>query len=116
MKLWQEIIFLQNYFKGKFCVENVIGYYKPLIQPIEIAKHYFWVNFYIPPFQGGFRGHHASIENLEKLKKFNLGNITGKRLLLRNCVEPEVGKYILDRIVIKKNKIEEKVDQLKLML
>ena len=29
MELYQEIIFLQHYFKGKFCVENVIAFYPP---------------------------------------------------------------------------------------
>ena len=27
MSLYQEIIFLQNFYKGKFCVENVVSYY-----------------------------------------------------------------------------------------
>jgi DNA (cytosine-5)-methyltransferase 1 len=31
MKLYQEIIFLENYFKGKYVVENVIPFYEPLI-------------------------------------------------------------------------------------
>ena len=31
MKLYQEIIFLQNWFDGKYCVENVVPYYEPLI-------------------------------------------------------------------------------------
>jgi len=31
MKLYEEIIFLQNYFDGKWCVENVTPYYEPLI-------------------------------------------------------------------------------------
>ena len=31
MKLYQEIIFLDNFFNGKYCVENVIPYYDPLI-------------------------------------------------------------------------------------
>src|SRR4030042_5090482 len=26
MELWQEIIFLTNFYKGRFCVENVISY------------------------------------------------------------------------------------------
>ena len=41
MSLWQEIIFLKHWFKGKFCVENVITYYEPLIHPIECNNHYF---------------------------------------------------------------------------
>src|SRR6056297_2950344 len=31
MKIYQEIIFLDNYFKGKYVVENVIPFYEPLI-------------------------------------------------------------------------------------
>src|SRR5690606_22322754 len=33
MKLYQEIIFLQYNFDGKWVVENVNPYYKPLIEP-----------------------------------------------------------------------------------
>lgn len=33
MKLYQEIIFLKHFFKGKYCVENVKSYYNPLISP-----------------------------------------------------------------------------------
>jgi len=33
MKLYEEIIFLDNWFDGLYCVENVIGYYDPLIKP-----------------------------------------------------------------------------------
>ena len=47
MKLWQEIIFLQQFYKGLFCVENVIGYYEPLIMPIQLGRHYLWSNFKI---------------------------------------------------------------------
>src|SRR3990167_7814748 len=31
MKLYEEIILLTYHFKGKFVIENVIGYYEPLI-------------------------------------------------------------------------------------
>ena len=41
MKLYQEILFLQNYCKAKWVVENVIGFYKPLIPPQEVSKHYY---------------------------------------------------------------------------
>jgi len=46
MILYQEILFLQHYFKGKYCVENVISYYEPLIKPQELSSHYFWSNFF----------------------------------------------------------------------
>src|SRR5690606_6356816 len=31
MALYQEIIFLKHFFKGKYCIENVNPYYTPLI-------------------------------------------------------------------------------------
>jgi len=40
MKLYEEIILLQTFFKGGFVVENVKGYYKPLIEPKQIGRHY----------------------------------------------------------------------------
>jgi len=45
MSLYQEIIFLQNFYKGKFCVENVVSYYEPLIKPVKIGRHFLWSNF-----------------------------------------------------------------------
>lgn len=47
MKLYEEILLLKYYFSGKWCVENVNGFYKPLIKPTEINRHYFWCNFHI---------------------------------------------------------------------
>jgi DNA (cytosine-5)-methyltransferase 1 len=47
MSLYQEIIFLNQFCKGLFCVENVVGYYEPLIKPVEIGRHYLWTNFRI---------------------------------------------------------------------
>lgn len=45
MKLYEEIIFLSKWFYGKYVVENVIPYYKPLVHPsVEIDRHYFWSN------------------------------------------------------------------------
>lgn len=101
MELYQEIIFLTHFFKGKWCVENVIGYYEPLIKPQVMAKHYFWTNFLMTNFVGTDRG--IGVENeVEVMKEklgFDLSPYKGvdKRLLLRNCVEPEVAKHILDQ-------------------
>lgn len=96
MKLYEEILFLQGYFKGKYCVENVISWYKPLIPPYEINKHYFWTNFFIHPIPKESRDHMADIKVLEDRKGFDLSKYTGidKRKALRNCVEPETGLHI----------------------
>lgn len=51
MKLYQEIILLQSFFKGKYVIENVKPYYKPLINPtFSIDRHNFWSsNFILTP-------------------------------------------------------------------
>lgn len=99
MKLYEEIIFLQNYFRGKWCVENVVSYYEPLIRPQEIGRHYYWSNFLIPPWTTKTRGHYDSLEKLSERKGFDLSKYNlskdAERLALRNCVEPEVAKHIL---------------------
>src|SRR3990167_2962469 len=41
MGLYQEIIFLKHWFMGKWIVENVKGYYNPLIEPKLIDRHFF---------------------------------------------------------------------------
>ena len=98
MKLYEEVLLLQGYFKGKYCVENVISWYKPLISPQEFESHYFWTNFIIVPYNSkGIREHFSSMDVLSERKGFNLDKYNiNKRLALRNCVEPEVGKHILD--------------------
>jgi len=97
MNLYQEILLLQNFFEGKWCVENVISYYQPLIPAQEIANHYLWANFVIANYKTEKRGARENKEYLAKRKGFNLGdNVKGKRQLLRNCVEPELGKHIFD--------------------
>ncbi len=48
LKLYEEIIFLQNYFAGKYCVENVIPYYEPLITAQKRGRHLYWCNFKLP--------------------------------------------------------------------
>lgn len=99
MKLYEEILFLQGYFNGKYAVENVRSWYKPLIQPQEIGKHYFWTNFYIRPLEKESRKHMTLIKSLEEYKGFNLSkykNIGRKDVILRNCTEPELGLHILN--------------------
>jgi len=101
MKLYEEIIFLQHFFKGKFVVENVISYYNPLIQPIEICNHYFWTNFMIGSFPATSRDHDSSMEKLAEKKGVDLSvfnNHVGvdKRKILRNCVQPHLGLHILN--------------------
>lgn len=102
MDLYQEIIFLTHYCKKKWVVENVIGYYDPLIKPFESGKHYFWSNFHISNYKIKNRGHHLNINDKQKKLGFNLDNFKiknyGRRKdqILRNCVEPELGRHIFN--------------------
>ena len=46
LKLYEEILFLQHYFKGQWVVENVKPYYKYLIDPtFTLGRHPYWSNF-----------------------------------------------------------------------
>lgn len=97
MSLYQEILLLTNYFRGKWCVENVIAFYPPLILPHEIGGHWFWTNFLLRDYVAENRDHYGTIESLGKRKGFDLtGYKIDKRQALRNCVEPELAKHILD--------------------
>lgn len=101
MSLYQEIIFLNSHFEGKWVVENVKPYYEPLIKPTsELQRHYFWSNFDLPEIE--FKSdkiRSAQIPDLQLLHKVDLTNykISNKRQVLRNCVLGEVGAYVLER-------------------
>ncbi|GAG76080.1 unnamed protein product [marine sediment metagenome] len=115
MKLYQEIIFLDNFFKGQYCVENVISYYDPLIKPIEHDRHYFWTNFKIgfKRQQNGQNILRGSTENAiinKGLQDFTIENVN-KRLVVNNAIHPETGLYILNcarGIITKQN--EKQID------
>jgi len=120
MTLYQEIIFLQSWFKGKYCVENVIPYYNPLIPAQQYHRHLFWCNFKIrttskknPPKQINIKAqkgkkqkpwiqnddidYMAKLLGFDKIKKrvyLNGNHSPGQ--LFRNAVHPEVGLMILN--------------------
>lgn len=99
MTLYQEIILLKHFCKGLWVIENVIPYYKPLIAPdIELHRHYFWNNFYIPKIKIKDNRKHTEITGSSIIYGFDLSDyeIENKRKLLRNMVNPEVANYILD--------------------
>lgn len=111
MRLYQEIILLNHFFKGKYCIENVKSYYKPLIIPQQIGRHYFWSNFKIDDLNvayqiGTFNRkcskktqrkaiiREAQIPELLDLHGLNDFKIKNKRQILRNCVYPVIGEHI----------------------
>lgn len=102
MQLYQEILFLQQFYKGKWVVENVVPYYTPLIKPVaELERHLFWANFHIGPkeFARTYKGRvtDATKEALSENHGIVLPEGTkNQRKLLRNAVVPEVGLYVLN--------------------
>ncbi len=114
MKLYQEIVFLDNYFDGLWVVENVKPFYEPLIRPSrELGRHLFWSNF-------GIR--HTEVKEADinrgdrkewsELHGFDLSNHklkSRKDQIYRNCVHPETGLYILNcarGIINDRNKVQ----------
>lgn len=110
--LFEEIIFLQTHFKGKWIVENVVPYYQPYGNPTKLGRHLFWSNFDIP-----------QMIDLPKSPKgmMNLATVGQKQIMmdwlgihydkniyydgnhcpvqiLRNCVHPLLGKHVIDQI------------------
>jgi len=112
MKLYQEIILLQTFFKGKYIIENVKSYYEPLIKPQISGRHYFWANFKIPLLKfekqiGRMNGKKSDLgskiqnelrTNNHKKLGFDLSDYkhSNKQKLLNNCVAPEIGLAILE--------------------
>lgn len=105
MKLYEEIIILQTFFKGYFVVENVKSYYDPLITPQESGGHYFWANFDIPKIDTRKKVRNDKGYTLAKKmeeKNIYIDNFHGykgdKRTLLNNAIESELGLVILRQI------------------
>ena len=86
LRMYGIILFLNQFFKGCYAVENVKPYYKPLIKPsAEVGRHYIWSNF--------------PIENKYVKSRFcKEGTKNIKTQEERNMTDPGVGKYILDSI------------------
>jgi len=112
LSLYQEIIFLDNFFKGKWVVENVKPYYDPLIKATQvIGRHYFWSNI---------EGLDSVHDEPRPSSFINLTTLSGKYKLmdwldihyddklyydgnhcpaqvLRNCVHPNLGLQVYEK-------------------
>lgn len=100
MRLYEEILLLDGYFDGYYCIENVIPWYEPMIEPQKVGRHCFWANFKIPSKKFEPRGSFDNTEELANKLGYDISNWknVNKQLLLRNCVEPEIGEYILEKL------------------
>ena len=106
MTLYEEVIFLENFFDGKYVVENVIPYYEPLIQGQKRGRHLYWANFVLPNDVGerklGGGGIGTTLDEVNKLCKFHdydFYKYKGEQPLnkiARNLVDYEAGKTIFE--------------------
>jgi DNA (cytosine-5)-methyltransferase 1 len=110
LRLYEEIMLLQEKFKGAWVVENVVPYYEPLIEPsFKVGRHLFWAS-------RECRG----VSDVSRPKNFiNSTNLAGRKAMqdwlgihfeevlyyegnhcpaqiLRNAVHPEVGKGVFE--------------------
>jgi DNA (cytosine-5)-methyltransferase 1 len=102
MTLYSQIVFLQHYAKNKWVVENVKPYYEPLIAPtFEMQRHLFWSNFFVPPrkFNKSDIRHKNKISDFDGHEIVAASKISNKRQALRNCVDSELGLYILSAAI-----------------
>ena len=104
MKLYEEIIFLQHYFKGKFVVENVIPFYTLLISAKERNRHLYWTNFNLPNTVSDRKNPDLArtkdlINVLSKFHDYDFTKYKGKQSkqkIARNLVDYEAGKTIFE--------------------
>jgi DNA (cytosine-5)-methyltransferase 1 len=118
LKLYEEIIFLENYFDGKFVVENVIPYYEPLIPAQKRGRHLYWTNFKLPSNIGERKldGILCSMNNevniLCEFHDYDFKKYKGEQRLdkiARNLVDYEAGLTIYNTAmgIVTSNKIEQ---------
>lgn len=110
LSLYQEIIFLQHFFKGKWVVENVVPFYEPLIEGKRLGRHYYWANFDVGDYQEPVPSDFINLANLAGKRKLmdwldihyeeNIyyGNNHCPAQILRNCVHPNEGLSIFNQI------------------
>lgn len=108
MRLYEEILLLEEWYKGKYIVENVEPFYGAMREPQKIGRHLFWSNLNL-----------LGINDVKRPKGFiQSSGVEGKKALLdwlglpapekniyygknrcnlqvfRNCVHPLLGKDI----------------------
>ena len=104
MSLYQEVIFLDIFFDGKYVVENVIPYYEPLIPAKKRGRHLYWNNFLLPTDIGERQtiGISTAKEEVKKLCEFHdydFYKYKGKQpinKIARNLVDYEAGRKIFE--------------------
>jgi DNA (cytosine-5)-methyltransferase 1 len=119
MKLYQEVIFLDNFYNGKYVVENVIPYYDPLIPAQERGRHLYWTNFRLPNILTERKNPDLArtknlVSVLSEFHDYDFRKYKGEQSvqkIARNLVDYEAGKTILDTVMgIVKKKDERQIE------
>lgn len=96
-----------HHFQGKYCVENVVSYYEPLISAEERERHLYWCNFKLPiilsdrhkKFGDSYNGKTETLTSWSQFHDYDFTKYKGEQSVLkmaRNLVDYEAGKTILD--------------------
>ena len=116
MKLYEEIIFLEYHFKGKYVVENVNPYYEPMLNPKKRKRHHYWTNFILPANLSDRNDtslvQASSIKALSEFHDYDFSKYKAEQRRLkiaRNLVDYKAGKTILETAlgIINNNKKEQ---------
>ena len=116
MKLYQEIIFLDKWVKGKYVVENVIPYYEPLIPAQKRGRHLYWTNFNLPNYlnerKSSIMEGKNEVQKWCEFHKYDFTKYKGKQRtdkIARNLVDYEAGKTIFETAlgIIRKSNIKQ---------
>ena len=116
LKLYEEIILLENCFDGKYCVENVIPYYEPLIPAKKRGRHLYWTNFLLPNDLGERKC--SIMESKDEVTQwcefhdYDFRQYKGEQRIdkiARNLVDYEAGKTIFNiaRGIVEKSNINQ---------
>lgn len=102
LELYEFVLFLKHFCKDKlWVVENVIPYYEPMIKPTgKLGRHLIWSNF-------NFEEKEIEDSNIKHNKVTGTSDKYGislkgikmkhrKDQVIRNCVNPLLGKHLLD--------------------
>jgi len=102
LRLYQEVILLEHHFKGKYCVENVIPYYEPLIPAQKRGRHLYWTNFKLPSYIGERFFQMGGLKEVDRLCEFHqydFRQYKGEQRIdkiARNLVDYEAGLTIFN--------------------
>jgi len=103
MKLYEEIIFLKHNFNGKYCIENVVPYYQPLIAAQKRGRHLYWSNYKLPNMlsirNNNIMESDNEVKKWCKFHEFDFYKYKGKQRtdkIARNLVDYEAGRTIFE--------------------